>query len=51
MASEIIPPYFKAENATLSFYASKDGKISVSYQDWDQWMEPRVVRLRSRNVC
>ena len=25
-------PLFKADNATLSFYATKDGKISVSYQ-------------------
>ena len=23
------------DNATLSFYATKDGKISVSYQGWD----------------
>jgi len=23
-------PLFKADNATLSFYATKDGKISVS---------------------
>ena len=29
-------PLFKADNATLSFYATKDGKISVSYQGWDQ---------------
>jgi hypothetical protein len=27
---------FKADNATLSFYATKDGKISISYQGWDQ---------------
>ena len=31
-----IAPLFKADNATLSFYATKDGKISVSYQGWDQ---------------
>src|SRR6516225_1324520 len=29
-------PLFKADNATLSFYATKEGKISVSYQGWDQ---------------
>ena len=29
-------PLFKADSATLSFYATKDGKISVSYQGWDQ---------------
>ena len=29
-------PLFKADNATLSFYSTKDGKISVSYQGWDQ---------------
>ena len=28
-------PLFKADNATLSFYSAKDGKISVSYQGWD----------------
>jgi len=28
-------PLFKADSATLSFYATKDGKISVSYQGWD----------------
>src|SRR6516225_8512728 len=28
-------PLFKADSATLSFYAAKDGKISVSYQGWD----------------
>jgi hypothetical protein len=28
-------PLFKADNATLSFYATRDGKISVSYQGWD----------------
>ena len=30
-----IPPLFKADAATLSFYASKTGAISVSYQGWD----------------
>ena len=25
-----------ADNATLSFYATKDGKITVSYPGWDQ---------------
>jgi hypothetical protein len=30
-----IPPLFKADSATLSFYASKDGKISVSFSGWD----------------
>jgi hypothetical protein len=29
-------PLFKADSATLSFYATKDGKVSVSYQGWDQ---------------
>jgi hypothetical protein len=29
-------PLFKADSATLSFYATKDGKITVSYQGWDQ---------------
>ena len=29
------PQLFKADNATLSFYATKDGKITVSYQGWD----------------
>jgi hypothetical protein len=28
--------FFKADNATLSFYSTKDGKITVSYQGWDQ---------------
>jgi hypothetical protein len=28
-------PLFKADNATLSFYATKDGKVSVSYKGWD----------------
>ena len=32
---EVKSPLFKADSATLSFYASKDGKISVSYQGWD----------------
>jgi hypothetical protein len=31
-----IAPLFKADSATLSFYATKEGKISVSYQGWDQ---------------
>jgi hypothetical protein len=31
-----IAPLFKADNATLSFYATKDGKISINYQGWDQ---------------
>jgi hypothetical protein len=31
-----IVPLFKADSATLSFYATKDGKVSVSYQGWDQ---------------
>jgi hypothetical protein len=28
-------PLFKADVATLSFYATKDGKVSVSYPGWD----------------
>jgi hypothetical protein len=34
-ASEIAA-LFKADNATLSFYATKDGRITVTYQGWDQ---------------
>jgi hypothetical protein len=30
-----IPPLFKADAATLSFYGSKTGAISMSYQGWD----------------
>src|SRR6516164_10026130 len=30
-----IAPLFKADSVTPSFYATKDGKISVSYQGWD----------------
>ena len=30
-----IPPLFKADSATLSFYATKDGKISISYSGWE----------------
>jgi hypothetical protein len=30
-----IAPLFKADSATLTFYASKDGKVSVSFQGWD----------------
>jgi hypothetical protein len=30
-----IPPLFEADAATLSFYGSKTGAISVSYQGWD----------------
>ena len=30
-----ISPLFKAEKPTLTFYASKDGKVSVSYQNWE----------------
>jgi hypothetical protein len=26
---------FKCDSATLSFYASKDGKITVSFSGWD----------------
>jgi hypothetical protein len=29
-------PLFKADNATFSFYATKDGRITVTYQGWDQ---------------
>ena len=42
-----IPPLFKADSATLSFYAAKDGKISVSYQGWDQ---SKTV-LAGQTVC
>ena len=40
-------PLFKADNATLSFYSAKDGKISVSYQGWDQ---SKTV-LAGQTVC
>ncbi len=30
-----IPPLFKADAATLSFYGSNTGAVSVSYQGWD----------------
>ena len=40
-------PLFKADNATLSFYSTKDGKISVSYQGWDQ---SKTV-LAGQTVC
>jgi hypothetical protein len=30
-----ISPLFKCDSATLSFYASKDGKITVSFSGWD----------------
>jgi hypothetical protein len=36
MAVIDIPPLFKADSATLSFYATKDGRITVAYQGWDQ---------------
>jgi hypothetical protein len=35
-----IPPLFKADSATLAFSATKDGKVSVSYQGLD---DHRVV--------
>ena len=31
-----IAPLFKADSVTFSFYATKDGKISVNYEGWDQ---------------
>ena len=40
-------PLFKADNATLSFYSTKDGKIRVSYQGWDQ---SKTV-LAGQTVC
>jgi hypothetical protein len=30
-----IPPLFKAENPTLTFSASKDGKLRATYTGWD----------------
>jgi hypothetical protein len=30
-----IPPLLKADTATLAFSASKDGKIRVTYAEWD----------------
>jgi hypothetical protein len=33
--SAVIPPLFKAENPTLTFSASKDGKLRVNYAGWD----------------
>ena len=29
-------PLFKCDSSTLSFYASKDGKISMSFSGWEQ---------------
>jgi hypothetical protein len=40
-------PLFKADNATLSFHSTKDSKISVSYQGWDQ---SKTV-LAGQTVC
>src|SRR6516225_1985428 len=40
-------PLFKADNATLSFYATKDGKISVTIRGWDQ---SKTV-LAGQTVC
>jgi hypothetical protein len=40
-------PLFKADNATLSYYSAKDGKISVSCQGWDQ---SKTV-LAGQTVC
>jgi hypothetical protein len=42
-----IPPLFKADLATLVFSATKDGKMSVSYQGWD---DHRVVLKRQQFV-
>ena len=42
-----ISPLFEADAATLSFYASKTGAISVSYQGWDA---SKVV-LEGRRCC
>src|SRR6516164_6840373 len=36
-----------ADNATLSYYSAKDGKISISYQGWDQ---SKTV-LAGQTVC
>ena len=36
METPDIAPLFKADSATLSFYATKDGRITVTYQGWDQ---------------
>jgi hypothetical protein len=30
-----IPPLFKADKATLAFSATKDGKVTVTYQGWE----------------
>jgi hypothetical protein len=35
MASNSAPPLLKAEVAVLSFSASKDGKLRVTYTGWD----------------
>ena len=32
---EPLPPLFKADSATLAFYATKDGKLNVTYQGWE----------------
>ena len=31
-----IPVLFKSENGKLAFYASKDGKITLTYPGWDE---------------
>jgi hypothetical protein len=41
-----IPPLFKADTATLAFSASKDGKVTVTYQGWDD----RKVVLEGQGV-
>jgi hypothetical protein len=39
-----ISPLFKCDSATFSFYASKDGKITVSFSGWDA-SKVRYLRL------
>ena len=44
-----IPPLFKADTATLAFSASKDGKLTVNYQNWDSSkvvLEGQVFEVR-----
>jgi hypothetical protein len=35
MKTPLLPPLFKADSAVLSFLASKDGKLTVNYPNWD----------------
>jgi hypothetical protein len=46
-----ISPLFKCDSATLSFYASKGGKITVSFSGWDaSKVRFPVVQVRQLNA-